>query len=125
MQIIEKYLDNLRMLNAVTLDDFGDKKTVRKNNKIADENRQIAKDIENKYPELKVDFAELLNDEDWRIRSWVAHHMLEVMNYSKEYRRLALSEIKSVIERNEPVESLGNKMWLKQWYETHPEDIEL
>ena len=27
-----------------------------------------------------------------------------------------------VINRNIPVESLGNKMWLKQWYEQHPED---
>ena len=48
--------------------------------------------------------------------------MLEVMNYSEEYRKMALEEIKDVINRNIPVESLGNKMWLKQWYEQHPED---
>lgn len=35
---------------------------------------------------------------------------------------MALEEIKDVINRNIPVESLGNKMWLKQWYEQHPED---
>ena len=48
--------------------------------------------------------------------------MLEVMNYPEEYRKTALDEIKIVISKNIQVESLGNKMWLKQWYEQHPQD---
>lgn len=107
------------------MDDYGDKKKVKKNNKLADMNRQTAKDIENKYPEMKIEFAKLLQDDNWCVRSQVAHHMLEVMNYPQEYRKIALDEIKSVIERNVAVESLGNRMWLEQWYEQYPQDKEL
>lgn len=85
-------------------------------------NRQIATEIESTYPEYKENFSNLLLHDNWKIRCQVAHHMLEVMNYSEEYRKMALEEIKDVINRNIPVESLGNKMWLKQWYEQHPED---
>jgi len=122
MDLIETYLNNLQTINSMTLDDFGDKRKVKRNNKLADANRQIAKDIENTYPEYKEDFAKLLLHDDWKIRCQVAHHMLEVMNYPNEYRKMALDEIKDVINKNILVESLGNKMWLKQWYEQHPQD---
>ncbi len=122
MDLIDVYLSNLHKINEMTLDDYGDKGKVRKNNKLAKDNRQIATDIENIYPEYKEEFAKLLLDDNWKIRCQVAHHMLEVMNYQEEYRKLALDEIKGVISKNIPVESLGNKMWLQQWYELHPQD---
>lgn len=122
MDLIDIYLSNLQKINEMTLDDYGDKGKVRKNNKLAKDNRQIATDIENIYPEYKEEFAKLLFDGNWKIRCQVAHHMLEVMNYPEEYRKLALDEIKGVISKNIPVESLGNKMWLQQWYELHPQD---
>ena len=125
MDLIKTYINNLQIINGISLDDYGNKKKVKKNNKLADMNRQIAKDIENKYPEMKIEFAKLLQDDNWRVRSQVAHHMLEVMNYPQEYRKIALDEIKSVIERNVAVESLGNRMWLEQWYEQYPQDKEL
>lgn len=122
MDLIETYLSNLQTINSMTWDDYGDKRKVRRNNKLSDANRQIATDIENTYPEYKEKFSELLLHENWEIRCQVAHHMLEVMNYPEEYRKMALDKIKSVISKNIPVESLGNKMWLKQWYEQHPQD---
>ena len=125
MDLIDKYLSNLQIINAITLHDYGDKYKVRKNNKLATKNRQIAADIEKKYPEYKEKFAELLSHDDWKIRCPVAHHMLEVMNYSDEYRKMALEEIKAVINKNIPVDSLGNKMWLKDWFTAHPDDKEL
>jgi len=106
----------------MTLDDFGDRRKVKRNNKLADANRQIAKDIENTYPEYKEDFAKLLLHDDWKIRCQVAHHMLEVMNYPNKYRKMALREIKDVINKDILVESLGNKMWLQDWYKQHPLD---
>lgn len=109
----------------MTWDDYGDKRKVRRNNKLATVNRQIATDIENKYSEHKENFSKLLQHDNWKIRCQVAHHMLEVMNYPQEYRKLALDEIKAVINKNIPVESLGNKMWLQQWYEQHPQDKQL
>lgn len=122
MDLIEEYLNNLQIIHDMTLDDFGKKTKVRKTNKLADRNRQIATDIENKYPELKLKFCELLQNSNWKTRSQVAHHMLEVMNYSQEYRKLALDEIRDVVRRDILVYSLGNSMWLKQWYDAHPED---
>ena len=122
MDLIDIYLSNLQIINEMTLDDYGDKGKVRKNNKLAKSNRQIAIDIENIYPEYKEEFAKLLLNGNWKIRCQVAHHMLEVMDYPEEYRKIALDEIKSVISKNIPVESLGNKMWLQQWYELHPQD---
>lgn len=122
MDLIEEYLNNLQIIHDMTLDDFGDKKKVRKTNKLADRNRQIATDIENQHPELKMKFCELLQNNNWKTRAQVAHHMLEVMNYSQEYRKLALDEIRDVIRRDILVDSLGNSMWLKQWYDEHPED---
>ena len=122
MDLIGVYLSNLHKINEMTLDDYANKSKVRKNNKLAKDNRQIASDIERVYPEYKEEFAKLLLDENWKIRCQVAHHMLEVMNYPKEYRKMALDEIKSVIDKNILVESLGNKMWLKEWYELHPQD---
>ena len=122
MDLIEEYLNNIQIIHDMTLDDFGDKKKVRKTNKLADRNRQIAADIENKYPELKMKFCELLQNDNWKTRAQVAHHMLEVMNYSQEYRKSALDEIRDVVRRDILVDSLGNSMWLQQWYEKHPED---
>lgn len=122
MNLIATYLSNLEKINEMTLDDYSNKTKVRRNNKLAKNNRQIAIDIENIYPEDKEEFAKLLLDANWKIRCQVAHHMLEVMNYPDEYRRMAFGEIKDVISRNIPVESLGNKMWLQQWYELHPQD---
>ncbi|MBQ8198169.1 MAG: hypothetical protein IJZ76_01930 [Lachnospiraceae bacterium] len=87
MDLIETYLNNIQTINSMTLDDYDNKGNVKKNNKLATVNRQVA------------------------------HHMLEVMNYSDEYRKMALDEIKDVINKNIWVESLGNKILLQQWYE--------
>jgi len=125
MDLIETYLSNLRTIHSMTLDDYGDKRKVKRNNKLADLNRKIATDIENIYPEYKENFSKLLLHDNWEVRCQVAHHMLEVMNYSDEYRKKALDEIKDVINKNILVESLGNKMWLQQWYEQHPQDKQL
>lgn len=120
--LIDTYLSDFRIINEMTLDDYDDRRKVRRNNKLAKMNRQIAMDIENIHPEYKEKFAKLLLHDDWKIRCQVAHHILEVMNYTEEYRKMALDEIKEVINKKIPVESLGNKMWLQQWYELHPQD---
>lgn len=105
MDLIETYLSNLQTINSMTWDDYGDKRKVRRNNKLSDANRQIATDIENTYPEYKEKFSELLLHENWEIRCQVAHHMLEVMNYPEEYRKMALDEIKSVIRTSKKIKT--------------------
>ena len=123
--LIEEYIGSIEILDQITLDDFGDKKTVRKNNKLADRLRKIAQIIEQEKTELKVDFKQLLSHEKQSVRGWVAHHILEVMEYDTETRKLALREIHDIAEHAEDrMERLGNSMWLKDWYKKHPEDLE-
>ena len=50
----------------------------------------IATEIEQNFPELKNDFYELLANENKEIRLWVAHHILEHMNYERSFRKNAL-----------------------------------
>lgn len=125
MDLIERYLQNLHTISQLTAADYSGKKKVRKNNKLSTENRQIATDIELHFPELKAPFSALLADENWKVRCQAAHHMLEVMNYPPAERKKALNEIRAVIKMDILVESLGNKMWLQQWYKQHPEDAKL
>ena len=121
-KLIEIYLANLQEIHNMTMEDFGNRQKVSKGNKLANTNRRIASDIEEKYPNQKEAFAKLLSHDSRDIRGQVAHHMLEVMNYPTEYRKKALDEIKDVIDKNIPIESFGNKIWLDQWYKEHPED---
>lgn len=124
--LLDEYLGIIDILDQMTLDDFGDKKIVRKNNKLADRLRKIPQIIEQEQPELKVNFCKLLFHEKRSVRGWVAHHILEVMNYETETRKLALKEIHDIAEHHEDsIKRLGNSMWLKDWYKKHPEDLEL
>jgi len=123
--LIEEYLGIIDIFNQVTLDDYGDKKKVRKNNKLAKRLREIPQIIEREQPELKADFKQLLLHENQRVRGWIAHHILEVMEYEEKTRKLALKEIHDIAEHDEDrIERLGNSMWLKDWYKKHPEDLE-
>ena len=124
MDFIEEYLINIANMK-LSLDDYGDRKKVRKSNRLADRNRKIAAMIEQKYPELKDRFLCLIDAEDEDIRSWTAHHALEVMSYDHADRKKALRVIEDIAENSpDSVQRLGNEMWLKQYYEEHPADIE-
>lgn len=124
MDLIEEYLINIANMK-LSLDDYGDRKKVRKSNRLADRNRKIAAMIEQKYPELKNRFICLINAEDEDIRLWAAHHALEVMSYDYPDRKNALRVIKFIAENSpDSLQRLGNSMWLKQYYEEHPADIE-
>ena len=124
MDLIEEYLINIANMK-LSLDDFGDRKKVRKSNRLADRNRKIAAMIEQKHPELKDRFLALINSEDEDIRAWAAHHALEVMSYDYPDRKKALRVIEDIAENSpDSVQRLGNSMWLKQYYEKHPADME-
>ena len=124
MDLIEEYLNNIANMK-LSLNDYGDRKKVQKSNRFADRNRKIAAIIEQKNPELKDRFLLLVEAEDVNIRTWAAHHVLEVMSYSSSDRKKALRVIADIAENSsDKIERLGNTMWLKQYYEEHPEDIE-
>lgn len=124
MEMIEEYLVNIRKMQ-LSLDDYSDRKKVLSSNRLANRNRKIAGMIEQKYPELKGRFLCLIEAESEDIRAWAAHHVLEVMSYDYPDRKKALRVIADIAEYSpDSIQRLGNKMWLKQYYAEHPEDVE-
>ena len=75
--------------------------------------------------ELKEQFKQLLFIDSITIRIWVAHHILEVMNYDDETRAAALKEIALAKRLSEPSYALGNKIWLEKWLQKYPDDADL
>ena len=82
----------------------------------------IATEIEQNFPELKNDFYELLANENKEIRLWVAHHILEVMNCDKAYKKAALKEIRNQARTDKTANGFCERVWLKEWYKSHPKD---
>ena len=82
----------------------------------------IATEIEQNFPELKNDFYALLVNRNKEIRLWVAHHILEHMNYEHSLRKNALKEIRHMARTDKTAYGFGEKMWLKDWYKNHPRD---
>ncbi len=82
----------------------------------------IAIEIELKSPELKIGFYELLSNENKEIRLWVAHHILEHMNYERSFRKAALEEIRRMARTDKTAYDFGETLWLEDWYKNHPKD---
>ena len=120
MDLIQEYIAVVKEI--VSFENYGEGQAVIDINKKAVRIRKIAALIENDYPELKESFCKLLYDDNSEIRLWVAHHILEVMNCEKVYRKKALKEISREDSSNKSVNGLGNRIWLKEWYKTHPKD---
>lgn len=115
--IIKRYIDyaiELEQINQVSLSQGIN---LRRNNKLADKLREIAKNIELETPKYKSAFAELLTNENQNVKLWCAHHMLEVMNYDDKDRKNALLVIKDY-----SINSYGEKIWLMDWFTNNPQD---
>ena len=120
MDLIQEYYITAKETSS--FDSHGDEQAVADMNKKAARLREIATLIESDYPELKERFCKLLHNENPKIRLWVAHHILEGMNCERAYRKNALKEISHEATTNKSVNGLGNRIWLKEWYKTHPKD---
>lgn len=122
MDLIFEYVTSVIKMDET---DFADKKSVRQHNRLADRIRAIAYEIDHMNPTIKLSFYELLSHDNETVRIWVAHHILEVMNYDNMCRGKALKIISCVADKNDSINSLGNKMWLEKWLQEHPLDREL
>ena len=91
-------------------------------NRKAKRMRTIATEIEQNIPNLKMDFFDLLSAENEEIRLWVAHHMLECMNYEPTFKKCALKVIRRRARTDKTAPGYGARVWLKEWYKTHPKD---
>lgn len=124
MDLIEEYRINICNMK-LSNDDFGDKKKVKRANQFGERNREICALIEHKYPKLKIEFIELLDSSNEDLRGHVAHHIMEFMTVDRQIRLKALNVIKDVaLNSQSATERYGNELWLKQYYKTHPEDLE-
>ena len=99
-----------------------DKKLVAEYNQKVTRMRDIAVKIERNNDELKNAFCELLFCGDKAICLWVSHHILEVMNCEQSYRKIALRTIRKKSKTDKTVNGFGEKVWLKEWYKSHPKD---
>ncbi len=125
MKLIREYLETVNILAQMEEEDFENEDLVLVFNQAAARIRFIAQEIEYEKPELKDKFKELLFIDSITIRIWVAHHILEVMNYDDETRALALKEIALAKRHSEPSYALGNKIWLENWLKKYPDDAML
>lgn len=125
MNLISEYVAAVQAIDNIKETGLDNKKKVKENNKLADRLRAIASEIDRRYPEMKPDFYQLLFHEKETVRRWAAHHILEVMNYDDRCRAKALKEIAYISTHDKSINGLGNKMWLKQWFEKHPTDRKL
>ena len=125
MDLILEYESLVQAINDINETGLDNKKKIKENNKLADRLRAIASDIDSRYPEMKPEFFQLLFHEKAAVRCWVAHHILEVMNYDDRCRAEALKKIVYISTHDKSINGLGNKMWLKKWFEIHPTDKNL
>ena len=122
MDFIFEYVTSVLKMEAT---DYGDKKSVRQHNRLANRIRAIAYEIDRMDSTTKMEFYKLLSHENESVRLWVAHHILEVMNYDNMCREKALKFISHIADTDDGISGLGNKMWLKGWLKEHPSDREL
>ena len=124
MELIQEYL--ALVIDVVSPKEFSEKVYYadfsKEHNRKVTRMRKIATVIEQKYPELKSEFCKMLSHENAGIRIWVAHHVLEVMNCDKSSRKTALCEIRYIAKTDKTANGFGEKMWLKDWYKSHPND---
>ena len=123
MNLVQEYLS--LATEVVSFEAYENKKAVNSYNRQATRMRKIAIEIEQNFPDLKDDFYKLLCHENRKISLWVAHHILEVMNYDQISRKTALQEIRYHAMTDKSANGLGNEMWLEDWYKKHPMDMSL
>ncbi|UWG96265.1 hypothetical protein LPY66_15345 [Dehalobacter sp. DCM] len=111
-ELIKEYKDCVKVNADIN---YGDKSEVRKANKAVDRMIMISRLINENYLCRIYDFAELLNHKDFRNDIWVAHHILENMAYPRDLEARAL-EVILEYSKEDSVNGLGNRMWLKNWY---------
>jgi hypothetical protein len=64
-------------------------------------------------------FAQLLEDESAHVRTWAAHHLLELFTArSAQTEQLAVGVIE-VAASGETLEAFGERSWLQEWRRSH------
>lgn len=112
----ELIIEYKNCIKVTSTTNYSDINSVKKSNKAVNRMIEISKLIDLNYSSRINDFAELLKCNDIKTDLWVAHHMLENMNYTRELEQKAL-DIIIKYSKEDSVDGLGNSIWLKEWYE--------
>ncbi len=114
--LLEEYIAQASVHSSTEL---SSKASVRVANDAADRLRSIALEIGTLGPESVAMFGELLNSSSPRLRTWVAHHLLELMRPGPRLTSTALAAIEQAAASDGP-DAAGERLWLKNWQREHP-----
>ena len=118
--LIDEYIETLKK-TKLEQDDYANKLSVMQANRASKKLRKIASNIDSSSLELKEDFLNLLDIEEDGLDRYVAHHILELMNYDIKAQQRAILILEDVARGDELVESFGTQRWLIDWYRKHPD----
>ncbi len=111
-ELIKKYRDQATICSAI---DYAKKNSVEANN---DAVKRMYKIVDVIVSDFGVDgtteFSLLLDSTDHKINIWAATHLLEKMEADPVTQEKALMIIKNVAKQDD-VEGLGFRHWLKNW----------
>ena len=108
---LQKFISGVECTINVNYDD---KASVRKNNKGVDQYRKAAIFINEQLPDRKEDFAELLNHPLNEVKVCCALCIIELMDYSENWRQQALEVIKNDYPNHPMFEKSMINIWLKK-----------
>ena len=109
-QLAAAWLDAVEKQKQV---DYGDPQSVAGYNACTDSYRDIAKKIDQAYPEKIMAFADLLDSEDADVRVICAVCLLELTHYPEAIEEKALEVIRAHAESS--WDAFGYQLWLEDW----------
>ena len=109
-KLLQKFISGAEC--TVNVDNI-DKTSVKKNNKGVDQYRQAAKQICERFPNQRDNFANLLNYPVNEVRVACAVCMIELMDYDEKWRNQALEVIKADYPSKPRFEKSMVNIWLK------------
>lgn len=109
--LVERFLDGIEKTKNIN---YGDKKSVRRNNAGVDRYRKAAKQIAELHPTRINDFALFLDSDDMEIRKVCAICMIEMMPCSDDQLSRAYSVIYEVYKSTDVVEKMMIETWLER-----------
>ena len=111
-ELVEEYKGMIRNCYQI---DYGDKKTVKKNNDSVTKMYQIIETINREFgTEGILKLKPLLDIVDFQTDLWTATHLLEKATLDKETEKKALS-INEKVAAGDDALALGYQYWMKDW----------
>jgi hypothetical protein len=110
-QLLKDYVAQASLHSSTDLSSQASRKA---GNDAADRLRALALQIRALGPQAVTTFGQLLLSEDPSLRSWVAHHLLELMQPDASLAESALAVIEKTAASN-TLNAAGERLWLDNW----------